>query len=429
MGARNDVFEGLQRILKGGMLMKVLLGLAMVVCAACGSASAADLDMVVVGAGHDAVEVPLCAEVRLPAEFRGAALAGLTVVVKDAAGGASLPGQIVAEADGSMRLWWVAPKVAADSRTAWTATITRGRPATGFAWRDVPGHWLDLLCDGKKVTRYMYAHDTSTADRLHETYKVFHHVYDRDGTLLTKGPDGENPYVKGQYTHHRGLYIGWNKLKCGEQTGDWWHMSGVFMVHRGFVENVAGPVLARSTARIEWIDKKAAPVIAEERRVTVFRTSEPTVVLLDWETSLKAVGGDVVLDGDPEHAGFQYRPHNDVADGPKDVKAKYLFHKDGIDAHKDQNLPWVGMSYGLNGGRYSVLHINHPSNPEPLVYSAYRDYGRFGAFFKDQIKAGQVLRLRYRVAVSRGDLPERAEAAGRYSSYAAAPRVEQVRWR
>jgi hypothetical protein len=401
--------------------MKKMALLVVAMCVFCSAAPAAQVVMEVVGTGHDAVEAPMCAEIELPAvEPRG-----LTAVVRQD-GGATVPGQIVVDGQGQMRLWWVAPKVAANSRTAWTATIAKGPQAGGFEWRDNAGNYLDLLFDGRKVTRYMYAHDKSTADRLHETYKVFHHVYGPDGTLLTKGPDGEDPYVKGLYTHHRGVYIGWNKLKHGAGTDDWWHMNNVFMVHRGFVENSAGPVMGRSAARIDWIDRQARPVVAEERRVTVFRSGEGTILLMDFETHLKAVAGDVMLDGDPEHAGFQYRPHNDVAEGPKDVKAKYLFHKDGINALKDQNLPWVGMSYGLKGSRYSVLHLNHPDNPMPSVYSAYRDYGRFGAFFKREIKAGEVLTLKYRIVVMPGDLPDRSAAQGRFLSFTDGPRVDKV---
>jgi len=408
--------------------MKGLVAIAAVFCALFGSAvSAAQLELVVVNGGRDLVETPICTEVELPAGLKAVGPEELAVVMADK-DGATVPGQLVREAKGRVCLYWVAPKVAADSKTTWTATITPGSPQPGFTYRDNPGNYRDLLFDGRKVTRYMYAHDTSTPARLHETYKVFHHVYDGD-TPLTKGPDGENPYVQGLYTHHRGIYIGWNKLKHAGGTNDWWHMSGVFMVHREFAEQVAGPVLGRSVLRIDWIDKQAKPVIAETRKVTVFRVSDLTVLLLDFETALKAAGGDVYLDGDPEHAGFQYRPHNAVAEGPKDVKAKYLFHNDSIDPHRDQNLPWVGMSYGLDGRRYSVLHLNHPDNPTPSVYSAYRDYGRFGTFFRQEIKAGDVLELKYRLIVTRGDLPDRADAQGRYLAFTAPPRVDRATWR
>jgi hypothetical protein len=138
--------------------------------------------------------------------------------------------------------------------------------------------------------------------------------------------------------------------------------------------------------------------------------------------------GDVLLNGDPEHAGFQFRAHNDVANGPAEVKAKYLFHDDGIDPKTDLDLPWVAMSFGLNGTRYCVQHMNHPANPSPTVYSAYRDYGRFGAFAKTEVKAGETLALRYRIRIAEGDLPAREVCKGHYEAYVqdAAGNTEQA---
>ncbi|MHC4654036.1 MAG: DUF6807 family protein [Planctomycetota bacterium] len=276
-------------------------------------------------------------------------------------------------------------------------------------------------------------YDTSTPQRIFETYKPLHHVFDAQGTnLLTNGPDGIHPYLKDsdkpeekiRYPHHRGIFIGWNKLEFGGQRFDLWHMSGVAQVHQKFLEMAAGPVLARSISLINWNDKGGEAMISERRQVTVFGQSEPTVLLLEFQSELKAVRGDVFLNGDPEHAGMQYRAHNDVATGGKEVKATYLFHKDGINPKKDADLPWAAMSCGLNGRRYSVQHMNHPDNPKQTLYSAYRDYGRFGAFFKKKIGAGETLTLRYRILVVEGEMPKRGELTKKYSEFVDGPKVE-----
>jgi hypothetical protein len=277
----------------------------------------------------------------------------------------------------------------------------------------------------------MYAYDTSSKERIIETYKTFLHVFDAQGqNLLTNGPDGLRPYLTNKilYPHHRGIFIGWNRLEFGGKRYDFWHMGEQGRVQKAqrFMELTAGPVLARSNSLVRWDDKNGQTIIAEQRETTVFRQSDPTVLLLEFRTELKAVSGDVFLDGDPEHAGFQYRPHDGVAKGAKDVKATYLFHKEGINPKKDKDLPWVGMSYGLNGRRYSVEHINHPDNPKPVIYSAYRDYGRFGAFFKKEIKAGETLTLRYRIWVVEGEMPKRQELASKYSAFVDGPKVEVV---
>ncbi len=93
------------------------------------------------------------------------------------------------------------------------STLLCGSLSTAFANNKAGFHWkndekagtADLFLGDKPVIRYMYAYDTSTDTRAHETYKVFHHVYDPGSeTIITKGPHGK-------YTHHRGMYVGWNK--------------------------------------------------------------------------------------------------------------------------------------------------------------------------------------------------------------------------
>ena len=291
----------------------------------------------------------------------------------------------------------------------------------GFAWKDTEGKYLDLLYDGRKVTRYMYDHDESSEQRIFETYKVFHHVFDQKGeNLLTNGPDGETPYTKSVlYPHHRGIFIGWNKLQFDGKSYDTWHMTnGVRQVHQKFLEKKADTEKAVSTALIHWKNGEGKVMVEEKRTMTVYRPEGGTIAQLDFETELKALNGEVYLGGDPEHAGFQYRPHDGVAKGPAEGKAKYLFHKEGTDPKKDKDLPWVALEYGLNGKRYSVQYMSDPANPNAeAVYSAYRDYGRFGEFFKHTIPAGQTLKLRYRIRVSEGSLPDRESLAKQYAAF------------
>ena len=390
-----------------------------------------------VSAKVDCVDVPVHTVIDLPASFANVPVDEIAVRIRQISRGMAriygmpIPGQIVMGSDKKAELWWVMPRAKAGSTNRWTANLKRREKEykDTFSWKDTEGKYMDLLFGGRKTTRYMYAYDTSTKQRVFETYKPLHHVFDAQGTnLLTNGPDGEHPYTKGiKYPHHRGIFIGWNRLEFGGQRFDLWHMSGVAQVHQKFLEMAAGPVLARSNSLVHWNDKGGEAMIAEQRRVTVFGQSEPTVLLLDFQSELKAVRGDVFLGGDPEHAGMQYRAHNDVATGGKEVKATYLFHKDGIDAHRDKDLPWAAMSCGLNGRRYSVQHMNHPDNPKQTLYSAYRDYGRFGAFFKKKISAGETLTLRYRILGVEGEMPERGEPANKYSGFVDGPKVEVLK--
>jgi hypothetical protein len=299
-----------------------------------------------------------------------------------------------------------------------------GQAAGAFGFRDKDGEYLDVLFGETRVLRFMYDHDASTPQRRFETYKPFLHVYD-GAQRLTNGPDSETEYLGSEirYPHHRGIFIGWNRLTCDGKRYDLWHMPRATQVHQRFEEQTAGPGLAKWTSVVHWNDPEGRPLIVERRTTTAYRQEAPAIVLLDFESQLKAVGGDVELNGDPEHAGVQYRAHNDVAAGPKEVKAQYLFHADGIDPRKDKDLPWVAMSYGLAGKRYCVQHMNHPDNPKGTVYSAYRDYGRFGAFAKTTIARNETLTLRYRFWIARGEMPSRQDLAARYVAYTNPPNV------
>ena len=288
--------------------------------------------------------------------------------------------------------------------------------------RDHQGPYYDLLVDGTRLVRYMQDYDPNSPQRRFETYKPFHHVYDGP-QRLTNGPDGESQYVADniQYPHHRGIYIGWNKLVCEGKRYDFWHMPNVAQVHQKHERVSSGPRQAAHTAVIHWNDPDGDPVLVERRQITVRRLDDPAIVLLDFRSDLTAVRSDVELDGDPEHAGVQYRAHNDVGAGPKENRAQYLFHAEGIDPRNDKDLPWVAMSHGLAGRRYWVQQMNYPDNPKDTVYSAYRDYGRFGAFCTPTIGKGETLTLRYRFWIGRGEVPSRDELAARYRAYANSP--------
>ena len=405
-----------------------------------GASEAQEIRLRVSGSKVDCVDIPVHTVIDLPGSLANVPVEEIAVSLRQISRGTAriygmpIPGQIVMGSDKKAELWWVMPRAEAGSTNSWTATLKRREKEDEdtFSWKDTEGEYMDLLFGGRKVTRYMYALDRSTKQRVLETYKTFLHVFDAAGeNLLTNGPDGLHPYMTNKilYPHHRGIFIGWNKLEFGGKRYDFWHMGEQGRVQKAekFLELTAGPVLAKSNSLVHWNDKDGQTIIAEQRKTTVFRQSEPTILLLEFVTELNAVNGDVLLDGDPEHAGFQYRPHDDVAKGDKDVKATYLFHKDGINPKKDEDLPWAGMSYGLNGKRYSVLYMDCPDNPRPVIYSAYRDYGRFGAFFKKKIGAGETLTLRYRIWITEGPMPERVKLAKKYSEFVDGPTVEVVK--
>ena len=111
--------------------------------------------------------------------------------------------------------------------------------------KDTKGKHLDILSGEKVLVRYMYEHDISTDEKKHATYKPFLHVFDAAGKApITMGPGG-------QYTHHRGIFIGWSKLGFNGKSYDRWHMKDGAIVHQ--------PLDALVLARLEREGLRASP--------------------------------------------------------------------------------------------------------------------------------------------------------------------------
>jgi len=364
---------------------------------------------------------PVSAAITLPKELADVPVEEIGVEMRAAGSQAAVPGQIVKCAKGQPSLCWVLPTDATAAEQQWTATLRRGTPKTkeAFRFEDTEGDHLDLFFGDRRVTRYVYAFDTSNEERAWETYKVLHHVFDAKGEgVITQGPGRKN-----RYPHHRGLFLGFSRLKVeGGASGDYWHMGGVVQKHEEFLDMKAGPVLARSTALVHW-KRNDEIALTEERETTAYRQPEPTILLLDFVSRLKAPGKPVTLGGDPEHAGMQFRAHGDIDGG----KTRYVFPEGVKSVQAERDMAWAAMNMVLNrdgGEQYTVQHINHPDNPEGTRYSAYRDYGRFGAFPTAELGPDDTLVLRYRIWVAPGDFPPAEELQKRWAAFAEPPGAE-----
>lgn len=281
----------------------------------------------------------------------------------------------------------------------------------GWKVSETPGKHIDVMDgDGKLVARVMTAHDLSSKESRLETYKVYTHLYDQTGKeFITKGAGGA-------FTHHRGLFIGWSKTRFDGKGVDSWHMKGCTQEYQKILAEDTEDDHAKLAILIHW-KTDDGKVFIEEQREQIFRRvdGDGAYVEVDFRTTLKAPMADVELNGDPEHAGFQFRPSNAVAENKS---AKYLFHEDGIDPKMMKDLPWVAESFKIGDTQYFAQHMCHSDAiPKGNTYSAYRDYGRFGAYFVKTIPKGESLMLAYRVTVGEGELPAREAFAKRHQQF------------
>jgi hypothetical protein len=370
---------------------------------------------------HDRQGVPVCTPVMLSDELADTTTASvLTDDGRVVAGQLTLPGLLADYPDppeGKVvrELHFMLPSLSAGKLLEVEVQIPGkvGDRLPQFTWTKPDGKSCDLTHSGKPVLRYMYEPlDESSPERRGETYKPYHHVFDPTGTrLLTKGPGGLFP-------HHRGLFYGFNRITYGDgKKADTWHCNnGEYQSHEEFLRTEAGPVLGRHLVAIDWHGQDGQTFAREEREMTVYRMGDR--VLIDFASRLKSTGGTVRLDGDPQHAGFQFRASQEVPDSTKDHT--YYIRPDGRDKpgnyrnwpddKRQVNLPWHAMSIVLGGERYTISYLDHPDNPKEARYSE-RDYGRFGSYFEYDLEEDKPLDVQYHVGVQEGEMTvEEAEA-------------------
>ncbi len=294
---------------------------------------------------------------------------------------------------------WMEPHLPANETVVRLVTVFPSAPSEveRFAFRVAQGQ-LDLTFGDQPVWRDMLAWDP---ERYEETYKPFQHLFAPDApVLLTKG-------VGGTYSHHRGVFLGWGKTRAGGRTVNFWRMppseSYQRLVGNDPAQRRAGAVAARSVSTVRWHTKEGEALVEDERDVTTWRIADGW--LLDYRIELRSLAGDVELDGDPPHAGFQFRAAQSVAEANS---CTYLRPESAVDQGNDNwaECAWVAGRFPIEGRRYEVAFFDHPDNPRPTVYNT-RAYGRFGPFFRATLREGKPLVVRYRLLV-RG-LPEGAD--------------------
>jgi hypothetical protein len=312
---------------------------------------------------------------------------------------------------------------------------------TRFAWTEKKGEYQELILTRSgtftPVLRYMNRpYDSTSVEARNKSYKVFHHLFDPAGKrLVTNGgyaDDGATDTKKLLYPHHRGIMYGFNKCSYGpglKSMADTWHCPSeedkkknpkapvAHVEHEKTLSVESGPVLGRHRVLLSWRGDNDVAFLREERELTVYHVKGGTLV--EFASRLKTTGGKVKLDGDPQHAGFQFRAHNDVA--AKTKSQTYYLHPDGSKGEmgKERNwpadktmydLPWYAMSFVLDDQRYTTCYMNHPKNPQPTRFSE-RDYGRFGGYFERMITEEMPLVVQYRLWLQTGELTKDQGAA------------------
>lgn len=283
-----------------------------------------------------------------------------------------------------------------------------------------------VFSDDKKTVTFMgtkvlgledATYDPSSKESRDLTYKVFHHVYSpRLEEPITKGPGG-------LYPHHRGLYFGFNKIgldKDGQKVEvDTWHARKAHQESRGVQEGEMGGVFARQVIEVAWISEAHQPeqeFATELREFVIFPSSN--MLGIQFSSRLSSKLGDISLKGDPQHAGFQFRASQKVADDTKDKT--YYIRPDGIgkpgkfrnwpDSKDFVDLPFHAMYFEIDEVPFTCLRLEKAENPHPTRHSE-RDYGRFGSYFEYELTEEKPLELKIQLRLKHGEMDLQQAAA------------------
>ena len=291
---------------------------------------------------------------------------------------------------------------------------------------EIPGKNVSVTQDGKLVARFVYG----------EGQKMpYLAVYDDQGQLLTNAGLDKTGKTVGIEPHHRGIFIGWTQVKSDLGVSSLWGLGGQPSAKskaRGAPSTIEVVELeklsttaesATIVARIEWragtADASGNNLLLKEiRTMTISRPAAGVAAHVDASFNLTAAR-DLALGGDVQHAGIHMRVSHAVVERAEDTS--YLWSPEsaptagkgygkkasgvkGSVVGKD--LKWGEFLFPLHGRWYSAVQMNAPSNP--VEEFSTREYGRFGFFFKKELKKNENLAVNYRFLVQNAEAPAQA---------------------
>ncbi len=274
----------------------------------------------------------------------------------------------------------------------------------GASWKveegenaDGPGRKVDFLENGRLVGRFIHGRGQ---------FKPYLHVFGEGEEPLTNGGLDREGKPAGLYPHHRGIFIGW-KIDSELGTDDLWHMTkGCRMEVERIVRTATSADAAGGAATLEteisWRAAKKDPsgsdLLLSETRTLSFSRPKPKLTVIDATFVLKPAR-DISLVGDLQHSGIHFRASDEIANRTNETS--YLFEPGNI--VKGHNLKWVNLLFPIGQRWYTAMEMNAPANPVDEL--SMRDYGRFGYFFKKELKKSEPLALKYRFVIEAVEEP------------------------
>ncbi|MEX0866695.1 MAG: PmoA family protein [Pirellulales bacterium] len=280
---------------------------------------------------------------------------------------------------------------------------------------------ISIEIDGKPFTQYIYQGHNKP---------VLYPIYGPGQTPMTRSfPFEKRDGEANDHPHHESMWFTHGKVN-GE---DFWLNRGK-IVQTEVVEAASGEV-GRIKTNNEWRGKDGK-VVCTDSRVLEFAET-PAGRVIDWEVTIHASHGDVVL-GDTKEGtmGIRTRPElrlsADPGRGVKDVSGQAV-NSEGVEGNAmwGKRAKWVDYHGQIDGKTVGIAIFDHPKNLRHPTWWHARNYGLvaanpFGMHDFDRslgekgdytIPAGESLTFRYRFLFHPGTTEE-AKIEEAYQDYA-----------
>ncbi len=258
---------------------------------------------------------------------------------------------------------------------------------------DGPGSRVNVRDSGQLVAAWTFGDGQ---------FKPYLHVFGTDETRLTNSGLDKDGNKAGKFGHHRGIYIGWNRIDSELGRHDLWHMKGTQMTVDKFTRLVTTGDHASTEAHITWrageFDAIEQDLLISERRTIRLSRADAATLQIDFSSSLLAAR-DLKLGGDLQHAGVHFRAENEVANRAKETR--YLWSPDLPEERRgmvSSDWQWATLTFPIGERWFQCTEMTAPANE--FTELSWRDYGRFGFFDEKTLKKGERLELNFRFLVS-----------------------------
>ena len=249
--------------------------------------------------------------------------------------------------------------------------------------------------DGRPVAEFVYGD---------EELKPYVHVYGKENERLTEwAPDQ-------QFSHHRGIFIGWNRIRSDLGRYDLWHLrnGGRMQVVKPVTSGTTPDGKAFFEAEIEWHggskDEQGNSLLLRELRRFEIASPQFGETIVDAQFHLSAAR-DLQLGGDLQHSGIHFRGSRELLQRKDETSYLWEPPLPGRGGKVESpDLKWCRLLFPIGQNWYSATELNAPSNPVEEL--SWRDYGRFGFFFSKELAKGEELKLKYRFITEPTDSPE-----------------------